>query len=187
MNKFTKASIATGAGIVLLLGGAGTLAYWNDSAALTAGSTTITAGTLTVTAGEESSWTVASFNGTDWNAPATIADIGDFRMVPGDKVTFTTTADIVAEGDNLKARVSLDGGSLTGDLASLLVKEITVTGSNITATGTAGVYAVATGTTEATITVTLTWPNGTAAVDNAGKLDTASLAALNVQVEQVFS
>src|SRR5699024_1312147 len=38
MNKFAKGSVAAGAGLVLLLGGAGTLAYWNDSAELANGS-----------------------------------------------------------------------------------------------------------------------------------------------------
>ena len=31
MNKLTKGAIATAAGVILLMGGAGTLAYWNDS------------------------------------------------------------------------------------------------------------------------------------------------------------
>ena len=32
MNKLVKGSIAGAAGIILLMGGAGSLAYWNDSA-----------------------------------------------------------------------------------------------------------------------------------------------------------
>ena len=48
MNKFAKGSLAAGAGLVLLLGGAGTLAYWNDSAELEGG--TIEAGSMTFSA-----------------------------------------------------------------------------------------------------------------------------------------
>jgi alternate signal-mediated exported protein len=102
MNKFTKASIATGAGIVLLLGGGGTLAYWNAEAG--AGAGTINAGTLGITAGAAGTWT-------DANGDA-IADITNYLVVPGDTVTFTRTFTVDATGENLKADLSVDTSSI---------------------------------------------------------------------------
>src|SRR5690606_34468068 len=86
MNKLLKGSIAGAAGIVLLLGGAGTLAYWNDSANLTnAGS--ISSGVLNVEAD-------AAAPGS-WNNSISL-------IVPGDTRTFTQSLDLAATGDNLK-------------------------------------------------------------------------------------
>ena len=63
MNKLTKAAIAGAAGVILLMGGAGSLAYWNDSIASNPAGQTISAGTLTVTAASAGGWTKA-FSGT---------------------------------------------------------------------------------------------------------------------------
>jgi alternate signal-mediated exported protein len=101
MNKFTKASIATGAGIVLLLGGAGTLAYWNDSASV--GASTITAGTLAIDSAGDGAWTA---NG------SAVTDIDDFRVVPGDTLVYTETFTIDAVGDNLEALLAVDTSNL---------------------------------------------------------------------------
>src|SRR5690606_22161335 len=67
MNKLLKGSIAGAAGIALLLGGAGTLAYWNSSADLGGG--TVNSGTLTIAN----------------NGAATVT--GPTTIVPGDSVT----------------------------------------------------------------------------------------------------
>lgn len=96
MNKFAKGSLAAGAGLVLLLGGAGTLAYWNDSADLTGG--TINAGTLDLTAAA----------GTWENAGAPIQDIAQWTMVPGDELTYTADLGLLAQGDNIQGNVVLD-------------------------------------------------------------------------------
>lgn len=103
MNKFTKASIATGAGIVLLLGGAGTLAYWNAEAVAGAGE--INAGTLSLVAGADGVWTDAEGD--------VIGDIEDYLVVPGDTVTFTRTFTIEATGENLVADLSVDTSEVT--------------------------------------------------------------------------
>jgi len=58
MNKTIKGSLAAGAAAVLLLGGAGSLAYWTDAADIDGG--TITAGTLTLDAGTCGDWTYAA-------------------------------------------------------------------------------------------------------------------------------
>lgn len=92
MNKFAKGSLAAGAGLVLLLGGAGTLAYWNDSAELTGG--TINAGTLTLEADQEQLQESIDGQPQLW--------------VPGDEHTFSTTLTLDAEGDNIAGTVGLD-------------------------------------------------------------------------------
>lgn len=106
MNKFTKASIATGTGIVLLLGGAGTLAYWNAEATTDAGS--ITAGTLTIASENDGEWEDIS---SDSVAPGVI-DAGTFLVVPGDTLTYTETFEVGATGDNLVAEVEADASSI---------------------------------------------------------------------------
>lgn len=97
MNKFAKGSLAAGAGIVLLLGGAGTLAYWNSEVGLSGG--TINAGELTLTA-PEGEWAP---NIETW--------------VPGDEAVYTTDLTLVASGDNIQGTIELEEDSVvvTGD------------------------------------------------------------------------
>jgi len=97
MNKFAKGSVAAGAGLVLLLGGAGTLAYWNDSAELANGS--INAGTLTLEADNDL-------------LAASIAE-QPALWVPGDEHTFSTELTLVAEGDNISGDIQLDAENIT--------------------------------------------------------------------------
>lgn len=94
MNKFAKGSLAAGAGVVLLLGGAGTLAYWNDSAELTGG--TVNAGELTLTPVEGSG---------KWAPEIT-------TWVPGDESTYSQTLQLVATGDNIQGTIALDEKSV---------------------------------------------------------------------------
>ncbi|MBF0671096.1 MAG: alternate-type signal peptide domain-containing protein [Salinibacterium sp.] len=102
MNKFVKASVAGGAAIALLLGGAGTLALWNDNETVTGG--TIAAGELRIENEGEAAWTA---NGQP------IADLANFKMVPGDVLKLEQPLRLVAQGDNLKAHLSVNYGSVT--------------------------------------------------------------------------
>ena len=98
MNKLTKSAIAGAAGIALLLGGAGSLAYWNSSATVT--STTINSGSLSV----------AIASGAAWNKTIT-------KWVPGDTATYSANLTVVAAGDNIKADLTFDKSSIvTGTL-----------------------------------------------------------------------
>ena len=54
MNKLLKGSIAGAAGIALLLGGAGTFALWNDTAAASGG--TVQSGNLSVVLNGSPAW-----------------------------------------------------------------------------------------------------------------------------------
>jgi len=127
MNKFTKGAIATGAAIVLLLGGAGTFALWNDSASVAGGS--ITSGVLkfdTTYNGQrawlDSSTDVIGSTSSSWAtilplaATHPIADISTFRTVPGDRIALVESVKILATGNNLVASFGYTaaGASLPG-------------------------------------------------------------------------
>src|SRR5690606_22056841 len=149
------------AGIALLLGGAGTLAYWNSSATLA--DVSITSGTLTV----------ASAGGNWSTSPA--------KWVPGDTFTYSDTLTINATGDNLKAELTIDPASITGDadLKGALVTTMTAAGSGVTANG-ANKYTVTPNTGSALsvgVTVTVTFPSsisGTTAQNQSVNLNALS-------------
>ncbi len=169
MNKLLKGSIAGAAGIALLLGGAGTLAYWNSSATLS--NTTITSGQLHVAA--TGSWDETIVN---W--------------VPGDKATYTGNVTVTATGDNLKATLELVEDSLvfTGDLADALDVDFAITGAlPAGVTGSAGSYAIAANAADTLVlpvTVTVELPYG-GAVDNSSQSGSANLGGISFALTQV--
>ncbi|WP_403024171.1 alternate-type signal peptide domain-containing protein [Salinibacterium sp. GXW1014] len=189
MNKLLKGSIAGAAGIALLLGGAGTLASWNSSvsAANTGSSATITAGTLNVQAkaGSNGTWTVKHGTG----APQTVANIATFRAVPGDQLTFSRDFTVTATGDNLEAELALSGSAIsvpssptTADtsLANLLGSSAT-----FAVNGTSGsTLAVNAGTTDVTVSATITFPNGAAGAENGAMAGRVDLSGFAVTVSQ---
>ena len=192
MNKTTKAAVATATGIVLLMGGAGSLAYWTDTA--NSGATqTINAGTLAVVAADAGAWT-KSFNG---GASSSVA-LGTFLMVPGDKLTYAQTFNITANGQDLLFTVGTTnptlgstvlGGRLT---PTYTVGTLTSSGATVTPSTTPGTYKVAAangqGTASITVTWTLDWPFGVAGsptADNPAKNGTVTLTTGAVTLTQV--
>ncbi|CAN5508091.1 hypothetical protein BH10ACT6_BH10ACT6_00450 [soil metagenome] len=165
MNKLTKGAIATAAGVILLMGGAGTLASWNSSANAGA-SQAISAGSLAVTTGTAGVWK----SGTNVINPST------FKIVPGDSITFTQTFNLNATGDNLLFTVVATPGAISAPvsnptafdtaLASKLTATATflVAGANISASTSAGTYKVVSnsGASTVTVTETVTFPYGVA-------------------------
>jgi len=97
MKSLTKGVLAAG-GAVLLIGGAGTLAYWTAEDSADGGS--INAGSLTLTSNDDCD---------DWTYAAGSASAGQpvTAFVPGDVVTTTCTFTVGAEGDNLSAAVTV--------------------------------------------------------------------------------
>jgi alternate signal-mediated exported protein len=89
------AAIAVGAG--LLLGGGGTLAWWNAADAAAPG--TIVAGDLNVVAGD----------GVWKDRTGNTIDITSYKVVPGDKLTFTQDLDVTLEGDKMAATLTASG------------------------------------------------------------------------------
>jgi len=103
MNKTTKGSLAAGAAAVLLLGGAGSLAFWTDTADIAG--TNITSGFMNLTDPD---------CGEGWLLQGTAYTTQ--RLVPGDTLTQTCTFVLEAEGDNLLADFDVEQGTgLTGD------------------------------------------------------------------------
>ena len=98
MKKTTKGAIAAGAAAVLLMGGAGTLAYWSDSATVDGGS--VNSGELALDAGTcTGDWVYAASNSAAPGTPVT-------NIVPGDAVSTTCDFVITAAGDNLTAELT---------------------------------------------------------------------------------
>lgn len=98
MNKTTKGALAASTAAVLLLGGAGSLAYWTDNDVVQPGS--FASGEIKLTNGTcATSWTYAPGNA---KAGSVVTAI-----VPGDKITKTCTFTVLAKGDNLSATPTL--------------------------------------------------------------------------------
>ena len=117
MRRSTKGALAASAAATLLLGGAGSLAYWNSTQTINGGS--IASGTLTLT--QESGQTCSAWTLDAAGGPTTY-DPGTTLVVPGDVITKTCDYTVTAKGAHLAAVVSMDDTSITGDadLASAL-------------------------------------------------------------------
>lgn len=104
MNKTFKGALGASAAAVLLLGGAGSLAYWTSDATVDGGS--ITSGTLGIVG--QASGTNAPSSCDKWTYATGAANAGKpvVLFVPGDIVTTKCTFKITATGDNLSAKVS---------------------------------------------------------------------------------
>lgn len=176
MNKLVKGSIAGAAGIILLMGGAGSLAYWNDSAAAgpAGGSNSITAGTLTVTAVNAGTWSKSFYNASNVQvgSAASVPTLSAVRLVPGNRLVYTQQFNVVAIGDDLWFTVSNTPGAVTAASASAIDTNLaaaingsgttaftvsSVSGGTVVAATTPGTFKVSSNAgTPATITVTWT-------------------------------
>jgi|GEM_PF-280755 len=208
MNKTTKASIATAAGIVLLLGGGGSLAYWTDQQSAGSGTQTVSAGNLQVTPVGTGQWTKGFYNagGTQVTAPAVVANLTNVRLVPGNRLVFTQQFTISAAGDDLYFTVNPTNGAIaaggaaanqvalaailnTGTNSVVTLDKTGLTSGSISASTTSGVYKVS-GSSTGTVafTWTINWPFGTAGsptTDNPAKLGSVTLTNGAVTVTQV--
>lgn len=186
MKNTTKGTIAIAAGLVLLLGGAGTLAYWTETETAAAQNDVITTGHLKVDLDASPSWSVTHNNGTATPTTEAITDIAAFRMVPGDTVTYTVPFSTDARGTNLTAEGTVAWGgytSLPTGLASSVAG--TYDGAAI-ANGVFDVVSSEAGSTaNGTLVFTLTWPFGTDTSSPASTMDQAiDLSQTTVTVTQ---
>lgn len=131
MKKMTKGALAIGIGSAMLLGGGGTLARWNVTEAANAG--TIVTGNLDITAGK-GVWTNAKgevINGTK--------DISEYRVVPGETLTYTQTLDVDLQGAEMKATLGLNklpagvSNNMEFSTPTLTQKGVAVNPTNLTA------------------------------------------------------
>ncbi|RKW69410.1 alternate-type signal peptide domain-containing protein [Galactobacter caseinivorans] len=193
MKKSTKGAIAATAAVALLLGTGGSLALWNDS--VNVGTpTTITAGDLRLAQKTAPTWTIQHTSGAD----TAVADIAAVRLVPGDKLVYTGTYSVTAQGQNLVFKADVADGSIAAatpgkaeDVA--LAGRIAQTAAyNIN--GAAGQTATikhksnTAGTYDVQIAVTLDWPLGAAgspAQDNPAKKGAVNLSQFAISATQV--
>jgi alternate signal-mediated exported protein len=197
MNKLVKGSIAAAVGVAVLMGGAGTFAYWNSSVGLT--NQTVSAGNLAVSDATPADgvWTVQK-NGT--GTATTVASITAFRASPGDKLTYTKSVQITASGDTLSANLALGAGSITPAtstnaadtaLSTYLQKTATIAAAGTGITTANGVTTVTPGTAgiaarTVVVTVVLDFPkSATAGAENATKTGAVNLAGLTVDLNQI--
>jgi alternate signal-mediated exported protein len=143
MNKLFTGLVAGAAGLVLIVGGAGSLALWNDAAQVDAGS--VDSGVMTIAA-QDGAWS---------------PDIA--LWVPGDSATYTANVTIDLAGDNLSTELAVDADSIVGvggdDLLNALDIQLGVGaitgGGTATSTGTPNVYTVVSDTPAAATTLTI--------------------------------
>lgn len=121
MKKSTKGALAAGAAGVLLLGGAGSLAYWTDAG--TVNGTDITSGHLALDP-------VAAECDDTWRLNDTEDYVAQV-LVPGDTLTRHCTYTVDMAGDNLEAELDVSAPDLTGTLADGL----SMAGSSFTVDG----------------------------------------------------
>lgn len=176
MKKTTKGTIAIAAAAALLLGGAGSLAYWQESTTVSA--TSISTGQLHV-ATQTGAWAVKK-SGASTSTP--ITNISTFKMVPGDTVTYTVPFTTTAEGDNLAATATVAWGAVS-TLPSGVTS--TVSGTYNSAAFTGNTFAVVKQATPVAgqLVFTLAWDFGTTG-NTTGMSQTINLAATTVTVAQ---
>jgi alternate signal-mediated exported protein len=181
MKKSTKGAIAASAAGVLLLGGAGSLAYWN--ATQDAGSADIKSGNITLsapdctTAGGSHDWQLE--NG-DTYVPGTT------KVVPGDTISKVCDMTLVLTGEHIGATLTFDSAGLTPaatDTTSLATEltpnaTFTVDGAAYTPITDPGTHDV-----RATVSVDFDGPLAT----NASMNGDVSLDAINVLAEQTHT
>lgn len=176
MKKSTKGAIAAVGAAALLLGGAGTLAYWNADAAI--GGATINAGELKLTDTDGCagvSWTLDSAE-----AGASVAfDPGTMHVVPGDVLTKSCNYTIVADGEHLRATATTAGGSKTsGALGVTSTAAFQVEGATVTEVTEENDGEVLTASWSVTVD---------AANDNSTQLSAAVLSDYVVTLQQVHN
>ena len=147
MKKMTKGALVTGLGVALLLGGGGTLAVWNVEQTANAG--TMAAGSMELTS-STGVWTSNL-------STEPISDITEYRIVPGEELTYTQQLEVGLEGDQLEATLSVDTTGVTNGFSNnLALEDFTVTkagAADATITGYNGSADVETGTYTASATL----------------------------------
>lgn len=182
MNKVMKAGIAAGAAGVLLLGGAGTFALWNDSTSVDAGS--VSTGHLKLNASAAGAWT--DISGAD---PGVAFNPATDHIVPGDTVKFAQTVTIDADGKNLKGALTV--GNLASAIPASLSADVQVsiaadlTAPNVSSAGNV-ISFTAPGTYEVPVTITVSFAKGTTASTADTTMDqTVNLDNLALSLDQV--
>lgn len=152
MNKSTKGALAAAAAGALLLGGAGSLAFWTSQQ--TVNGTSITSGHLKLGTPD---------CGNGWQLDGTpTTNYTNQLLVPGDTLTKTCTFSVDAAGSHLTADFAVTGGSASG--AAALLAETAVTATYKVNGSTVGTSAVPIANGDViTVDLKLDWPYGASA------------------------
>ena len=157
MNKIVSGAVAGAAGIVLLLGGAGSFALWNANATVAASS--VSSGNLAISADTAGVWTDITNGGSKVIDPAT------YRIVPGNVLQYTSALTVTATGDSaLKAAITTK-------------LDVTSTDASITPASAANTFTVkpSTSASKVNVVLTVTFPS-TATTGQNGSLSFDKLA-----------
>lgn len=185
MNKLTKGAVSATAAAALLLGGAGSLAYWTDGT--TQAGAAVTSGQLKLNTNSAGDWKL--------NAEAAAYNPATQKLVPGDVLAKTTVFKVDAKGSYIKATFSASNPAWAASSSSALTSELQVTGQySVSKDGGTTWSAPTNGTTPVAVAdgdlvravLTITWPMGT--VNNNSNVVnglSATLDAVAVTVTQV--
>ena len=185
MNKLTKGALSAVAAAALLLGGAGSLAYWNDSQNATG--TTVNSGHLKLNTTTAGVWKL--------NAESTAYNPSTQKLVPGDQLKKVATFTVDSAGDYLNATFAAANPAWAGGSSAALTSELTLSGSyEVSTDGGSTWSAPSNGQTPVTIhngdlvraTLIINWPFGS--LNNNSNVAAGLTATLNdvaVTVTQV--
>ena len=184
MRKTTKGAIAVGAGVALLLGGAGTMAAWQLTSTSAAGSVSSGEFNLVSNTGATWKWGNAT-NATTCTPTATDFPAGA-KLVPGDCVIYTQPITVTASGNRLVATLTVTPVSNTGTWAGLTATTATTMTPTAGLTGTASPFTITPGTATVTATGTAvtTIIFDPATTGNTGQGSTATLNGVSLVLKQ---
>ena len=158
MRSVTKAVIAGAAGLALLAGGAGSLAYWTDTKAGT--SVVISSGSLSLgTIADGTGWKIQQSAAGVSPAQATAVDYtpGTTLVVPGDVLTKTVQVPVNISGLNNKATLHVTGAIPSADIpAGSMVATITSI-DGVSGSGDVTLTSADNGTIPVVFTITIPW------------------------------
>lgn len=191
MKKSTKALIAGGIGVALLVGGAGTVAFWTDEA--DGGDGVITAGTLDLGTPAGGGWEISHAGDGSGTATAPVAfNPESDQIVPGDILTYTQNIPVTLEGENIAAEFDgvIDVAAASGDANDTALADALET-DDLAATGVTGatgdlaldgekLTGEGTGSVEVTTTVKFPW-------GAEGDYNPAKLGSLNFAVDYTLT
>jgi len=174
------AILAIAAGTALMLGGAGTYAYWSTATALEA--TDVQSGNLGLTLGG-GTWSLQGVLGNVTN----ITDLSAVRIVPGDVLTLTQPLTVDIVGDTLVADLTANvGAGLSASvLGAQLDLELDMPADYGTSTGTNTYRLTDADSGSTTATVTITFDPATA--DLTAVNETIDLADISFALTQASS
>ncbi|NUU17988.1 alternate-type signal peptide domain-containing protein [Cellulomonas humilata] len=184
MRKTTKGALAVGAGVALLLGGAGTMAAWQLTS--TAATGTVSSGefNLATTAGATWKWGTAT-SATGCTATTTDFPVGA-KIVPGDCVIYTQPITVTASGNRLVATLSVSAIANSGVWSGLTATSATTMDANPAVTGAGSPFTITpgTGTVNATGKVVTTIVFDPATTSSTGQNSTATLNGVTLVLKQ---